>query len=124
MPNVCNALGGKKFEALADVTIVSRAGPPVGANPLPRRTPLYVNVCLLFALGQGASTVTAPSSSNGNRPPNKPSQDPASEPKIRVTPAGGRYVEPRDMFDHPKVRERLKKADQVATQLGIKGRGR
>lgn len=68
--------------------------------------------------------MTASTSSDGSRPPNKPAQDPTLEPKIRLTPAGGRYVEPRDMFDHPEVRERLKKADQVATQLGIKGNGR
>ena len=32
MPNVCNALGGRRFEALANVTQLDRAGPAVGAN--------------------------------------------------------------------------------------------
>ena len=32
MPNVCNALGGRKLEALADARLVDRSGPPVGAN--------------------------------------------------------------------------------------------
>ena len=86
---------------------------------VPRR-PDAVLTSTFASDGTGASTVTASTSSDGSRPP----KDPTSEPKIRLTPAGGRYVEPRDMFDHPEVRERLKKADQVATQLGIKGNGR
>ena len=90
---------------------------------VPRR-PDAVLTCALTCDWTRASTVTASTSSGGRRSPNKPTQDPTSEPKIRVTPAGGRYVEPRDMFDHPEVRERLKKANQVATQLGIKGHGR
>ena len=32
LPNVCNSLGGRKFETLANVTLVDRAGPRAGAN--------------------------------------------------------------------------------------------
>ena len=45
MPNVCSALGGRKFEALADVGLIDRAGPPVGANTV-----------FTFAINGGPST--------------------------------------------------------------------
>ena len=48
-------------------------------------------------------------------------RDAPSEPHIHVTAKGRRYVKPDDMFDDPAVRDRLKKANDVATRLGIKG---
>ena len=58
--------------------------------------------------------------STASKPP-KPNPTPSSEPKIRVTSGGRRYVEPNDMFNDPAVRYRLRTANRIATELGIKG---
>jgi hypothetical protein len=53
MPNVCSAIGGGKFEQLAEVTRSRRIGPPMGAN-------VYFQFNLGVRPATGPLTATAP----------------------------------------------------------------
>ena len=105
------------------------------AKPRFRPSPSHVNVRDTFVAHdhrdsqiipirndpKGHAQVTHPDSTAKMPPPPKPNAPPPSEPRIRVTSSGRRYVEPNDMFNDPVVRDRLRKADGLATELGIKG---
>ena len=71
MPNVCSALGGRKFEALAGVSLVERSGPRVGANTV-----------FHFAINRGPSTGGAdrPLRTAGARTTLRPPPGPATAP--------------------------------------------
>ncbi len=83
MPNVCNALGGRKFETSADVTLLDRYGPRVGANTE-----------FTYSVNTGHSGASAPGTTSAPARPGEPVPGRRPRHALPVVPAGTAVVFP------------------------------